>query len=459
MDKTQNIFRSATVILFLLVGACATFAQPQLPFVAEKNNPILERGESGAWDEVNVYLPEVLFHDGLIYLFYSAAKSGAFFVGSIGFATSTDGFNFTKSDANPIFEPDGTGFDRLLTAGSIVLIEEDVWILYYGADATRTPGPPPFIGRATAPDPTGPWTRLDEPVLQVGSPGEWDGVAIVPHSIFRIATGHMMFYGGSQQFPFGPHYFGVATSTDGGFTWEKYDDPATTEAPFAESDPILKPGPPGSWDGVMASLGSVLKTENGWEMFYTGTPSLVTGPLDLGYATSPDGIIWTKDLVNNPILTSGIGPGADPYAQGFLASVSALIHNGTYFLYYHYGSGPPVTPLVGIGLATAPALTTSIDDIAQYPLNFSLFQNYPNPFNPSTTIAFSVQQAGEVTLDIYNLRGERVRTLVSGPVPAGRHQTVWDATDNFGVRVASGVYIYQLQTINFIESKKLILIK
>ena len=93
------------------------------------------------------------------------------------------------------------------------------------------------------------------------------------------------------------------------------------------------------------------------------------------------------------------------------------------------------------------------------PEAYALDQNYPNPFNPSTTITFAVPQAGEVTLAIYNLRGQLVQTLFSGAIAAGQHRVVWDGTDSRGTKVSSGVYVYQLKAKDFVATKKLVLTK
>lgn len=93
------------------------------------------------------------------------------------------------------------------------------------------------------------------------------------------------------------------------------------------------------------------------------------------------------------------------------------------------------------------------------PSSFNLEQNYPNPFNPSTTIAFAVPKAGDLKLAIYNLRGQLVRTLHNGPIAAGNHKVVWDGTDADGAKVASGIYMYRLQSEGFVANKKLVLSK
>lgn len=93
------------------------------------------------------------------------------------------------------------------------------------------------------------------------------------------------------------------------------------------------------------------------------------------------------------------------------------------------------------------------------PGEYALFQNYPNPFNPTTEITFALPEASDVMLAIYNSSGQLVRLLASGQKAAGRHSLVWDAKDQFGVPVASGVYLYTLKAGNFVAQRKLILMK
>ena len=91
--------------------------------------------------------------------------------------------------------------------------------------------------------------------------------------------------------------------------------------------------------------------------------------------------------------------------------------------------------------------------------SLSLEPNVPNPFNPSTTIRYGVPEAGEVQLVIYNLRGQKVRTLVQGSMDAGSHSVVWDGRDDFGRQVASGVYIYRLSVADFTQVQRMTLMK
>ncbi|RKX24653.1 MAG: hypothetical protein DRP45_07750 [Candidatus Zixiibacteriota bacterium] len=93
------------------------------------------------------------------------------------------------------------------------------------------------------------------------------------------------------------------------------------------------------------------------------------------------------------------------------------------------------------------------------PNRFSLEQNYPNPFNSSTLIQFDIPQYCQVELSIYNLLGQRVRTLVEGQRPAGSHRVIWDGRNNGGLPVATGIYLYRLQVDDQIKTKKMLLLK
>ncbi len=93
------------------------------------------------------------------------------------------------------------------------------------------------------------------------------------------------------------------------------------------------------------------------------------------------------------------------------------------------------------------------------PTDYALGNNYPNPFNPTTMITYQLPKAGEVKLTIINSLGQKVRTLVTGQVAAGYHQTLWDARDDNGALVGSGTYLYRLEAGNFVQTKKLVLMK
>jgi len=100
----------------------------------------------------------------------------------------------------------------------------------------------------------------------------------------------------------------------------------------------------------------------------------------------------------------------------------------------------------------------SIDGSA-IPEVFALHQNYPNPFNPVTSIQFDIPEQSEVRMDIYNLMGQRVATLVNNTLEPGFHAVKWNGTNDFGKQLSSGMYIYRISANNFTSVKKLILMK
>ena len=127
---------------------------------------------------------------------------------------------------------------------------------------------------------------------------------------------------------------------------------------------------------------------------------------------------------------------------------------------------PGVSLSGNIGTFTSPQLysaiafvgssagTTGIVDRQGVPGEFSLYQNYPNPFNPSTTIKFSIPRLEFVTLEVYNLLGQRVASLVSESLTAGVFEIVWNAGN-----LPSGIYFYRLKAGDFVQANRLVLAK
>jgi hypothetical protein len=96
---------------------------------------------------------------------------------------------------------------------------------------------------------------------------------------------------------------------------------------------------------------------------------------------------------------------------------------------------------------------------SEVPNQFELAQNYPNPFNPTTEITFALPKAGPVMLEVYDLTGRVVATLVNQDLPAGTHKVVWNARSGNGQALASGVYLYRIATGDFVATRKMVLLK
>ncbi len=111
-----------------------------------------------------------------------------------------------------------------------------------------------------------------------------------------------------------------------------------------------------------------------------------------------------------------------------------------------------------VDTATTP-LPTDVPDDVNLPYVFKLHQNYPNPFNPQTEITYDLPVRSDVTLRIYNILGQTVRTYSIRAKPAGRYSLVWDGSNNAGRQMASGMYFYKITAGVFTDSKKMILLK
>jgi len=98
-------------------------------------------------------------------------------------------------------------------------------------------------------------------------------------------------------------------------------------------------------------------------------------------------------------------------------------------------------------------------ELTPVPKEFSLHQNYPNPFNPVTTINYDLPKDAYVNLVIYDILGREVINLVGKDMSAGYQTVIWNTRNQFGSPVAAGIYFYQIQTRDFVKTKKMVLLK
>lgn len=114
-------------------------------------------------------------------------------------------------------------------------------------------------------------------------------------------------------------------------------------------------------------------------------------------------------------------------------------------------------------ISTAPIDTMIIDGIdgpsASLPIRISVEPNYPNPFNDGTKIGFALPATADITLEIYDMLGRRVRTLAEGPFASGRHSIVWDGRAEDGAALSSGVYFCKMTSGDFAEARKLVMVR
>lgn len=311
---------SVCVIVSLLAAPAIALGQDNPVITIEltpyESNPVLRHDDAGDWDTISWLLfPSVAYVDGVFHMFYKAMGSSSRI--STGYATSGDGFNWTPAEQNPIFELDpAMGYGGL---GSVDLYGE-TWVGYVCVSSVALSYCQASY-RATAPEPTGPWTMTAEPVLEIGASGNWDAGRFFPFSAVETAQGQALYYIDGAF-----NAFGRATSPDG-IVWTKYDDPATTKKRYENSDPIMQVE--SGWEHYSIGPLVVLPRGNAWEMFYKG------GSGEIGYATSADGITWTR-FPGNPVLSM-------PAVIAHLSDV--VVVDDVYYVYYHDQTGD-------IGVAT-----------------------------------------------------------------------------------------------------------
>jgi hypothetical protein len=312
----KHFLQTLPISMLMLFFSDIVSGQPN--FTAYTGNPVIGKGLAGSWDDYAVWAPCVSLINDTFYTTYLGIADPTVPV-AIGLATSTDGFNYVKSNSNPILWSDSTGFDALSVDSGLLYYNSGNWYLYYSGRDTFSFQPGKVISFATATNPHGPWNRTDDTLLTIGSLGEWDDGNIAPLSIIVDGDNMYLYYWGGPDWDISPttNQIGLAISHDSAQTWVKWDDPLSTNPPFSESDPVIKLGPE-TYDDFMISGAGIIKNGLQWEMLYNGSTYPFSGAIC--YATSTEGIHWYKHA-NNPIFTYLNDPWAiNGYLQGATVS-------------------------------------------------------------------------------------------------------------------------------------------
>lgn len=177
------------------------------------------------------------------------------------------------------------------------------------------------------------------------------------------------------------------------------------------------------------------------------TVTLVVAPLQTGSIAAGSDVIATLYLTRNGSSTFDTAAVTDTAIAPFGGLLLADTAGNTYGYEPTFVAGQ-VAFGTGIG-----------DDRTVLPRSFALGQNYPNPFNPSTSFVIALPTASHVTLDVFNLLGQRVSRLYDAPAPAGYLDIRWDGRNDQGRPVGSGVYFYRMVAGEFQQVRKMVLLK
>ena len=226
-------------------------------------------------------------------------------------------------------------------------------------------------------------------------------------------------------------------------------------SPIATDDYDFKLDTPVAPEKHFPSLRSYLTRENPEDVLFTDTKlrNEFRAPFS---AIADQSKTWDFTLIapdTNPINISftGINIPQGYAMQMFLDGNTITYTQGLNFVYNPSQAGSHTGQIV--------VTNYPVSNSDQLMAPISGLQVYPNPFNPSTTIAFTTPQSAVVDVELYNIRGQKVRNLHHGTLPSGNHKLVWDGKDNKGNTVGSGIYFARINTAKHNQTVKMVLMK
>jgi hypothetical protein len=213
----------------------------------------------------------------------------------------------------------------------------------------------------------------------------------------------------------------------------------------------------------LPGLDSLVKPTNEWISIYATKININNVPLPIGTVVTfedSSGVICGRGIVNkagafpliavfrDDVTTPDIDEGAEPgdIIEVFFNNLRVPIE---------------ISWLRNGQIENLSDLITNVKGNMEglLPTTFDISQNYPNPFNPTTTIRYQVPKIEKVTIEVYSILGERVKTLVNELIEPGYYEIKWNSNNDHNNQVASGVYIYRMIAGGFVKSKKMIILK
>jgi len=394
--------------------------------------------------------------------------------------------NWVKYENNPVLEGTTGNWNENIFY-PVVIHEENTFKIWYCGwkDESRQ------IGYAYSDDGIN-WNMDEDPVIPEGNPGDWDWHRY-PGTVLRIDDTVRMWYSGSTN---------SADNFSIGYAWADEENEWNL-LPV----PVLEKGDTGEWDALFVLKPSVYFDGSTYHMYYTGMKT-GSAQMNIGYATSDDGITWVK--FPDPVMTVGEN---GSFYDSWITSHGLIYYNDTLRMFYegfdgtnttswpyyfrvgyawstdytswnivadfepvldvgypgswdeHWSGNPTVLihndslkmwytgfrngDYLKIGYAMGEGLITGLPN--QYELRTENFKAFPNPFNDQVSFSFQLQAKSMVKLELFNYKGQLISTLVNEVIPQGDHEVILK-----GMELKSGVYFCVLKTNNGVQSTKMI---
>jgi hypothetical protein len=321
------------LFLYVITAAClltSSKAGAQTTWFKYEGNPVLGAGW-GSW-----VMPDRVIRQGDIYQMWFTTFSPH----RQCYATSVDGIHWTTYPSNPILPLGPLPWDSYDAGHGFVMFTDSTYRMWYlGGDPSTT-----FrLGLARSPDGIT-WTKYAQnPIIDKGASGAWDEAGpAMPSVVGPDSSGaYTMWFGGKNSGPL--VQIGMATAPN---------ESVWTKSP---ANPVLSPGPSGSWEPGVVHYPRVIKRDSLYEMWYAGAAS-TGGPWQIGYATSADGIHWTK-YAHNPVVRLGPAGSVDDvgvYGGDVTTSADLRQEGNLYHMWYRGCSSSEPSSRARICYAVSP---------------------------------------------------------------------------------------------------------
>ena len=436
-------------------GMVQSFAVTTLPWLQQITQPVIPLGPAGSFYEAQAIPGAIIRFGGMYYMYFMGAMIGnqeGAAGRKIGVASSPD-LRVWTVQPQPIlsYEQLGGKGDNLYPSGAVVTPDGKIALMYAVQLYPTWKG----FNLATATDPLGPFQNYSaNPVYLFSNTAHEFDLVRTDDSLHRYT---LLFAGFTTNPPSGPvGDRGYAIYSNDLVHWQE-----------DARNPVFGPSTLDNWDAVHVRPRSLNRIDSTWYLWYEGTNTWTTPNPSYGVWWDGVGLARSQDLVHweyyprNPALPA-LGLTAVQFDNDWVGWPRMIIQGDTCYVFYTGGgqTGMRTIPIAQLTDWTNEGGT--VTGVRQnlpgqpppLPNNFSLEQNYPNPFNPTTTIRYALPHRSNVTLSLFNMLGQQVAMLVNADQDAGNHEVRFD-----GTRLASGVYFYQLRAGDFIDTKKLLLVR